>query len=189
MPGMTETDYLLPPTRGIAALRYRTHGWLSAGDARTPPPTRTLFALTATAANDALLLRVRTAATPQELPKGWRRLGAAALTQAGYGPIRFALDVAYRTRPFGIESTHTDESVVRQKLREQIEANGARVLHMQGHSLPIAFVRKPGRPSYAPHRIVGAIDVHDPDAFNAYRSAGIGRGRAFGLGLMVLLPY
>ena len=77
-------------------------------------------------------------------------------------------------------------------LRARLEASGFVVdARLSVQNLPSLSLRKPagGHPMvFVRHRAAGVVEISDTALATALYRGGIGKGRAFGLGMLVLLP-
>lgn len=75
-------------------------------------------------------------------------------------------------------------------LERQLARAGAVLIDGHGHGLPSLKIRRKGHALHFTRVMLsGKARITDPATFAAARAQGFGGGKAFGMGLMVLLPH
>ncbi|MGH8463104.1 MAG: type I-E CRISPR-associated protein Cas6/Cse3/CasE [Pseudomonas sp.] len=134
-----------------------------------------------------------------DLTLPWPELpgGIVETTQAGQ-TFQFVLDVnprkklaptvmGERQRGKRVGITNPDE--IRQWLRRRGPECGFDLEDAAVDVLPGLRIRRRGQTMHFTRAMVtGTLRITDPAAFHDFRAAGIGGGKAFGMGLLILLP-
>ena len=152
---------------------------------------RYLFRLETAGSAPALLLQTASHPDLTALPEGALRLvGVKRLPKEALRPglYRFFLqanltwtDPEGKRRPLPLEEA---------RARLERELSGARTAFAEVRRKPPLWVSPPGRPAF-PLDVVearGVLEVTDPEALFEGVAKGIGRGKAYGLGLLSLAP-
>lgn len=186
---MTETNYFIP---GEPLDRYEIHQQLAAS-LEGYDTGRVLWAMVPT--QGGTIIRVRTE-KPGRYSLPWEALDMPVVGEITAGEqFLFILDAnprkalssqdGKRGKRVGIAG----EAEIAEWLGRQSQTRGFKLLSTNVAPKPGLQIRRRGQRLYFTRATIsGALEVTDPAAFQMARNAGLGGGKAFGMGLLVLLP-
>jgi CRISPR-associated protein Cas6/Cse3/CasE subtype I-E len=156
--------------------------------AATEGAGRYLFAVTP--AVEGCLIRIRSDQPIARTPSSWVRSGECSPSHPAGASRRFMLEACVTRRPIDPDGIARRRGLAPAAaidwLRARIE--GATFDSVDAMALPtLTFEKRRDRVVLARTMFFGSLTVTDTDAFASLCSRGLGRGKAFGLGLFVTL--